>query len=93
MAQILLSVPSRWPSNILTSVFNLLVRSADAFDQRMDAPLRNNIQRTYKGHSAPVFSVATIGDNQFISGSYKTIKLWNTSTSACDLTLEETLAM
>ncbi len=75
-------------ANILTSVFNLLVRAADAFDQRMDAPIRKNILRTFRGHNI-VFSVDTIGDDQFISGSFdRTIKLWNKSTGECIHTFE-----
>jgi WD40 repeat protein len=75
-------------ANILASVFNRLVRAADAFDQRMDAPVRKKVLNIYRGHNI-VFSVDTIGNDQFISGSFdRTIKLWNISADACIRTFE-----
>lgn len=75
-------------ANILASVFNRLVRAAEAFDQRMDAPVRKKVLNIYRGHNI-VFSVDTIGDDQFISGSFdRTIKLWNISADACIRTFE-----
>lgn len=77
-------------ANFLTSLYNGLIKLADAYDLRADVlATGGGLLRTFKDHAGTVCSVSDLGRGRFVSASADaTIRVWDWTTGECVRTIE-----
>jgi len=72
--------------NIVTAGYDILIKLAEAYDERHDVHHTGAFLTEYRGHNDWVISLAKVGEHgeSFLTGSSDcTVRLWDTLTGAC----------